>query len=150
MTAPKPEFSRPVEAPRTRGREASHRIDAKPSERQALARRFGLLTLDRLEAEVRLTLGAGGVVRLEASFAADIVQECVVTLEPVPGAIAEEFTLLFAAPQDKRTLVLDSDEESVEPLADGRIDIGEAVAQQLSLALDPYPRVPGASLDPPA
>ncbi len=95
---------------------------------------------------MRLTLGADGVVRLDASFAAELVQECVVTLEPVPSSIAEEFTLLFAATRDQRTVVLDSAEETVEPLADGRIDIGEAVAQQLSLALDPYPRRAPASI----
>jgi uncharacterized metal-binding protein YceD (DUF177 family) len=143
-----PEFSRPVDAPRAPGREATHRIAAIATECGALAKRFGLVTLDRLEAEVRLTLGAAGVVRLDASFAADLVQECVVTLEPVPSHVAEEFVLLFAASRDQRTVVLDSDDETVEPLADGRIDIGEAVAQQLSLALDPYPRAPGASLDP--
>jgi hypothetical protein len=31
---------------------------------------------------------------------------------------------------------------------DGRIDLGEAVAQQLAIALDPYPRAPGAGLGP--
>ena len=43
--------------------------------------------------------------------------------------------------------MLDGDAEPVEPLDDGMIDIGEAVAQQLSLALDPFPRAPGAVLD---
>jgi hypothetical protein len=30
-------------------------------------------------------------------------------------------------------------------LIDGEIDLGEAVAQQLAVALDPYPRAPGAA-----
>ena len=38
-------------------------------------------------------------------------------------------------------------EEPPEPLIGGMIDIGEAVAQQFALALDPYPRKPQAKLE---
>jgi uncharacterized metal-binding protein YceD (DUF177 family) len=91
--------------------------------------------------------GAAGI-RLEASLAAAVVQECVVTLEPVPAELSEDFTIIYGAPaaEDElleRGLAEDGD---FEPLAGAEIDIGEAVAQQLSLALDPYPRAPGASL----
>jgi hypothetical protein len=36
------------------------------------------------------------------------------------------------------------EEDPAEELTDGRIDLGEVVAQQLAVALDPYPRAPGA------
>ena len=137
-----PEFSRPVEAPRTTGRPATHKIAANADERAALAQRFGLLSLDRLEAEVRLERLAGGLVRLSSTLSADAVQACVVTLEPVPARIAEEFSMLYGEGEDLRDVTLDGEEEPVEPLEGGRIDIGEAVAQQLSLALDPFPRAP--------
>jgi hypothetical protein len=118
-----------------------HRIEATPGERAALARRFGLRSLDRLAAEVRLAPFGRGV-RLEAALEADVVQDCVVSLQPVPGKVADRFTLVYGeAPA--------GDEETVvEPLEGDTIDIGEAVAQQLSLALDPYPRAPGAAIDP--
>ena len=42
-------------------------------------------------------------------------------------------------------MALDNPEdEIIEPLIGDSIDIGEAVAQQLSVAMDPYPRVVGA------
>ena len=137
-----PEFARAVELPRAIGRLTIHAVAADAAERAALARRFSLLSLDRLEAEVRLERLEGGVVRLTASFAAEAVQECVVTLEPVPARIAEDFTVLYGAAEAGRDIVLDSEAEPVEPLEGGRIDIGEAVAQQLSLSLDPFPRAP--------
>ncbi len=137
-----PEFARAVEAPRAVGRPATHAVAANAAERAALARRFSLLSLDRLEAEVRLERLEGGVVRLTASLVAEAVQECVVTLEPVPARLAEDFTVLYGAPEAARDIVLDSEAEPVEPLEGGRIDIGEAVAQQLSLSLDPFPRAP--------
>jgi hypothetical protein len=39
----------------------------------------------------------------------------------------------------------DDDPDDIETEA-GIADLGEALAQQLSLALDPYPRTPGAEL----
>jgi hypothetical protein len=47
-------------------------------------------------------------------------------------------------------VVLNGAAELVEPLPSDILDIGEAVAQQLSLALDPYPRAPGAIAGAPA
>jgi len=138
------EFSRMIELPLAVGAETGATIAAEPAEREALARRFSLLALDRLEAEVRLARLEGGLVRLEATLEADLVQECVVTLEPVPTHLAERFSLLYGAVADAREILLEGEAETVEPLAGPRLDIGEAVAQQMSLALDPFPRAPGA------
>jgi len=71
----------------------------------------------------------------------------VVTLEPVASHVTDSFSLLYGRSQnDASEVVLSGEAELVEPLEGGVIDIGEAAAQQLSLALDPYPRAPGAGL----
>ena len=137
-----PEFARIVDVPRAVGRQSTHAIAANEQERAALAGRFALLSLDRLEAEVRLEGLERGFVRLTASLTAEVVQSCVVTLEPVPCRIADDFTVLYGAAEAARDILLDGEAEPVEPLEGGRIDIGEAVAQELSLALDPFPRAP--------
>jgi len=137
-----PEFARAVDVPRAAGRQSTHAIAANDHERAALAARFALLSLDRLEAEVQLEGLEGGLVRLTASLKAEVVQSCVATLEPVPSRIAETFTLLYGAAENGPDIVLDGEAETIEPLDGGKIDIGEAVAQQLSLALDPFPRAP--------
>ena len=111
-----------------------------------MAQRFALLALDWLDAKVTLTPMAG-FGRLAADFEADVVQACTITLEPVPSRLVESFTLTYGPAEDEGEIVLDGDSETVEPLDDGVIDIGEAVAQQLSLALDPFPRAPGVSID---
>ncbi len=146
---PVPEFTRTVDVSRLAAGEKRWEIAATESERAALARRFGLLDLPRLEAAVRLTRIAGGFVRLEAELVADVVQSCVVTLEPVANRIEEPFSLLYGAIQEDAAaeVVLSGEAEIVEPLRDGVIDIGEVVAQQLSLALDPYPHKPGATVE---
>jgi uncharacterized metal-binding protein YceD (DUF177 family) len=144
------EFARPIEIARLNRGEQQFKIAANPEERAALARRFDLIGLDRLEADVRLAAVAGGLVRLEADFAAEAIQSCVVTLTPVKARVAERFTLLYGAGGEASEVTLDGAAETIEPITDGVIDIGEAVAQQLSLALDPFPHAPGAALARPA
>jgi uncharacterized metal-binding protein YceD (DUF177 family) len=138
------ELSRPIDIDKLPPGGAIHEIAATAAERAGLARRFMLLALDRLEARVGLQRLAGGLIRLDAKLAADVVQECVVTLEPVPSRIEDSFTLLYGAAADEASeITLSGEAELVEPLTGTTIDIGEAVAQQLSLALDPFPRAPG-------
>jgi uncharacterized metal-binding protein YceD (DUF177 family) len=142
-----PEFSRRIDGLRLSPGGEKYEIAAKPEERAALAKRFDLLALDRLEAKVRVTPMAGGYYRLAADFEAELSQACAVTSEPVPAHIAESFTLTYGPVEEETEIVLDGEAEPIEPLDDGMIDIGEAVAQQLSLSLDPFPRAPGAALE---
>jgi uncharacterized metal-binding protein YceD (DUF177 family) len=135
-----------VDAPRLVGRVARHNIAASPEERAALALRFGLVAIDRFYSQVELEQMVGGLVRLSATLTADVVQTCVVTLEPVPTTVEESFTLLYGSTDDEDETILNGDDEIIEPLESGQIDIGEAVAQQLSLSLDPFPRAPQAEL----
>jgi uncharacterized metal-binding protein YceD (DUF177 family) len=142
-----PEFSYRIDSLRLSPTGGTYAIVAKPDERAALAKRFDLLALDKLEAKVTVTPMAGGYYRLAADFVADLTQACAITSEPVPAHLAESFTLTYGSVEEASEIVLDGDTEPVEPLDDGMIDIGEAVAQQLSLSLDPFPRAPGAALE---
>jgi len=152
------EFPRPIDLSRIGSVETAYDIGADADERAALARRFDLLGLGRLEAHVtlrRVQGGGGTVLRLKGHISADVTQACVVTLEPVAGRIEQDFAVLYGdqdeAAADAREITIDADaEESVEPWpqggSEGTLDIGEAVAQELGLALDPYPHAPGAAL----
>jgi uncharacterized metal-binding protein YceD (DUF177 family) len=141
-----PELSRIVSITRLGDDEARYLITASDTERTALARRFNLVAVDRFTADVRISRQAQGGIRLKAAIEADIVQECVVTLEPFASRVADDFTLVYRRQVAQQSEILDVDEDEFEPLEGEAIDIGEAVAQQLSLALDPFPRAPGAGL----
>ena len=147
MTIVPPEFSRRVELSRLGALEAIYPITAEPGEREALARRFDLLSLDRLVAEVRLQRIGGEMVRVSGHFSADVAQACVVSLEPVASAIEQDFSVLYGPSQPGKSVMVDLETDVAESFDGDAIDIGEAVAQQLALALDPYPRAPGASLE---
>ncbi len=131
-------------------------VRAEPHERAALAHRFGLLELTALEATGRLERAPGSAeLRFHGLLEAAVVQECVVSLEPVPAQIRHmvERRYLRAegqAPQPSEpglaTFDGDGDDEDEVELVHGRtIDLGEALAEELALALDPYPRAPEAA-----
>jgi uncharacterized metal-binding protein YceD (DUF177 family) len=140
------EFSRPVTADRIGTNWATYDLDATEAERAALARRFGLIAIDRLVGQARLKRGRGGeVIEFQAHLEASVRQACIVSLEPVPEEIDEDFSLDFASYPDGEGPD-DHDLEAPEPIENGVIDLGEVLAQQLALALDPYPRAAGAEI----
>lgn len=148
---PAPEFSRIVRADAVHRADVVETIEATEAERKALAERFELEAIDRLVATVRLRSVRGGqMVRVAGELEADVVQTCVVTLDPVPAQVTESFGALFAPesmiPKEEDEIDIDpnlSEEDIPEPMVNGRIDIGELTAQHLSLALDPYPHAEG-------
>ena len=147
---PAPEFSHAVAVESLEDGETVIDIEADADERAALARRFGLLALDSLTAKVGLTPVDGGLVRVHGTLAAKVTQACVVTLEPVMTRVEGSFERLYGAgaPEEAGGPITDADaEESPEPFTHGAVDVGEAVAEQLALELDPFPRPPGAAFD---
>lgn len=152
MTAAKSEFSHVVALEELRGGTVRRSIEAGEPERRGLATRFGLSAIDSLTAKVSLeSLAKGRLVLAKGEFTADVTQTCVVTLQPLPRKVTESFVLRFAVePETGESPVIDVDptaEDEPEPIEGGSVDIGELVAQHLSLALDPYPRVVDAELE---
>ncbi|MGE5546535.1 MAG: YceD family protein [Solirubrobacterales bacterium] len=149
---PPSEFPRPVRAEQVPNPGLELDIVADPTERAALAHRFGIVAVESLTAHLRLKpFRSGEVIRLTGKLSADVVQTCVVTLEAVPGHVEEEIDMTFghapSAEDDEADLELSfEDEDPPDPIVGGIIDVGEAVAEHLALALDPFPRKPGASV----
>jgi uncharacterized metal-binding protein YceD (DUF177 family) len=142
------EFSRLVPLAQLSARPFRQRIEATAEERERLSRRLDLISLGRLVAEVELRRQSHEVIHLEAQFAAEFEQCCAVTLEPVRGAVSDRFSLIYGpAPEKEQEIALTIDEPAFEPLNGNSIDIGEAVAQELSLALPIFPRDPEARID---
>ena len=145
---PHPEFSRVVPLTRVGAEPFRREIAATEAERAALARRFDLVALDRLSATVELARERGGTILLRAEFAAEFAQNCIVTLDPVPGLLRESFALRYGPPEKEPEAALGSDDEpAFEPLEGEAIDIGEAVAQEFSLALPLFPRAGGVAVE---
>lgn len=142
-----PEFSR-LERIDTIGEGArSVSITADATERAALAERFGLLAVDRLEATFRVQRDAAGVVA-RGEVCASVVQACSVTEEPLPVTVSEDVALRFVTEQEaaaEEEIELDLDALDTMPYDGAAIDLGEAAAETMALALDPFPRGPNAA-----
>ena len=128
-------------------------IVASDGERAALAKRFGFLGLPAFAARVTVDRRIGGQVVVEGRLRGKIVQACVLTLDPVTQDLDDAFRLVFkkdlADERDPESgeAVLSAHADSPEPLSGNLLDVGEIVAEQLSLLADPYPRRPGAKLE---
>ncbi|TYO91579.1 YceD family protein [Oceanicella actignis] len=121
---------------------------ATEDERAALARRYGVLEVGAFSTSGRIEPEKNGW-RMRGVVRARVTQSCVVSLEPVEQVIEEPFSRLYlpGAP-DPETLGPDLDpdaEDPPEPLGE-TLDPGEAAAEAAALAIDPYPRRPGAAL----
>lgn len=141
------ELSRRLDVGRLGGVVRTDRIDADAAERAGLARRLAVDAILSLHAETRTArLPGGGAIAVEGRLTAEIVQRCVVTLEPFSSKVTAEFRRTFttaASPVD-REIVIDAERDEPEPLEGDVIDLGEIVAEELALAIDPYPRSPEA------
>lgn len=139
-----PEFSRPFVLARIGPEGRREVLVADAVERTALARRFGILSIESLRADLMLRPEPDGAVRAVGRLEAEVTQSCVVTLEPVPQRVEEAVALRFL-PSGQQPDEGPDEIDEIETEG-GVADLGEAVAEELALALDPYPRAPGATL----
>lgn len=145
MSAPVPELHRPFSLARIGPQGAEVTVTAAAEECAALARRFRLPAIAALTCRFRLRREPAGVVVGEGELAAEITEVCVVTLDPFPASVGESFIVRFV-PEPAASEEIDIEAVDEIPYSGDSIDLGEAAAQQLALALDPYPRKPGAEL----
>lgn len=132
-------------------------FDAREDERAALARRLDIPMVESLKADVMVEAWRSEGVRIVGRYSADVVQSCVVTLEPVRQAIEEEIDLIFVPEQSRLArptstvdgeIHLDPEGEDIpETYSGDRLDFGEILSELLALALDPYPRAPGIDFE---
>ncbi len=142
-----PEFSRAINVDQVKRLTGTSHIEADEAERAALVRRFGLSSLDRLEADYDLVEENGAIVA-KGRVRAVLAQSCVASGAPVPETIDSEMLLRFV--EEGADVVpgeeLELDAEDYDTIGfDGQaIDMGEAVAETMALAMTPYPRSPQA------
>ena len=151
------EFSHVVEVDRIGPPGLQVHLEADQAARTALARRLRILEIQSLKADLMLAPEAlPGHFRLTGRLEAEVDQACVVSLEPVRQHVSEAVLRRFgpeieakpaAEPDEDEAEWLDPDaDDPPDPVMGGQIDLGDVVAEELALGLDPYPRKPGAEV----
>lgn len=139
------EFSRIVDT-RSIGNDPL-RLEATSEERAALAARFAIVAVERLIAEVELE-PVKGCIQATGTLTAAIIQSCAISSEDLPVTIAEPLAFRFvpaAGPgRPDEEVELEADELDEIEFTGTQFDLGEAVAQSLALAIDPFLEGPNA------
>lgn len=135
-----------------RGLDVERRASA--SELVAITQELDLVSCDSLTARYRIKPVAGGGYRVSGDIAAAVEQRCIVSLEPVASKVAAPIEVEYW-PGGRRD---DADDEGeiealsaaeIEPLLNGRLDVGRIIFEQLAASLDPYPRKDGVAFEAP-
>ena len=156
MTDIKLEFSRLFDTG-TVGRDPKKIVlEANKEECAALAARLDLISIESISASLRVArTGRGPVFRVKGVLVANVVQRCVASLDPLVAHVDEQVEFRYGpagGPAGKSASDLDlsiefDDQDPPEPMTGDLIELGEPIAQFLSLALDPYPQLPNLDKD---
>jgi uncharacterized metal-binding protein YceD (DUF177 family) len=120
-------------------------VEAKPDECRKLAARMGICAIQSLSCRFDLRRGPNDRVDATGLLRARVRQTCVVSLDPFDADLVEAFSLRFV-PEGQESEQVDIESDDEIPYLGGILDLGEAAAEQLALALDPFPRKPGAEM----
>ena len=132
-------------------------LQADQAIRNAVADVGGLREVLSVQASFDVTPMSGGRFQVAGHVRARVGQTCVVTLEEIENDIDEPIDLIFAPPEQipQMAALVDEAEEGdeetpdpPEPIENGMIDLGRVATDALYLAVDPYPRKPGAVFEP--
>jgi uncharacterized metal-binding protein YceD (DUF177 family) len=139
------EFSRPVRVDTIGDGKRAVAITADEAERAAVAARFDLVAIDRLDADLSVWREGGGIT-VTGTVVAAVTQACSVTDEPLAVRIEEPVALRFVDTLDLADEIeLEETALDTVEIEGGIIDLGEAAAETMALALDPFPRGPNAA-----
>jgi len=137
-----------VAPPREGGRSFDVSVTANDEECRGLARWLELPAVRSLSGRLTVRRLRGGMVRVSGRFDALVVQTCVVTLEPfeqrVEGTLSRDYSEGDARRSAAEILVDLEEDDPPDPVEAQGIDVGHLLAEELALALDPYPRGPHA------
>lgn len=129
-------------------------VDANEAERIAIAKAMNILSVERFVAELSVTPLRGGL-RAQGHLDANVTQASTVSFEPVTETIRETIDRVFLpaakeghAPTPGSEVFIDLEDDDFPDHIDGpEVDLSALLLETLALALDPYPRLPGESLE---
>lgn len=141
-----PELHRPMAADRIGFSGLEVTVEATAAECAALAERMDIPAIEALHCVLKLTRVGEGRIDAAGHLRARVVQTCVVSLDDFTADVDEAFRLRFVPAGEESDEIDAGDPVDEVGYEAGMLDLGEVTAEQLGLALDPYPRRPGAEL----
>ena len=130
-------------------------ITASAAERDRIADWEGAVSVGLFEGRVSVRRLSSTRFSYQAELTADVVQTCVVTLEPVSARISRRFSrsLHYVPVHYGETggavSLASADDNAPEEIDSLKFDLAAPLLEEFSLAVEPYPRAPGVEFEPP-
>jgi hypothetical protein len=140
LKQPTLEFSRPFEIARLPNSGSHEKLEATAAEREALAKRMQVPALHTLTAKLLVKPWRGGGVKVTGDLTADIEHVSVISLEVFIQSYDIPVERYFSP---ESHAALEEDDDMIDVIEGGSLDLGELLAETLALELDQYPRKPG-------
>ena len=144
------EFSRVLDLNLVEKKATEKKIEASHEECHLLAKRFSIIDVVSLKAGYVLNRRKQkevGDFLLRVNMEAEILQSCILTLNNVQESIHESFSIIFQinsincdVNDEGKEVFINIDDEDIEYIEDMEVDLGEYVAEYLSLYMNAYPR----------
>ncbi|MDG1707638.1 MAG: DUF177 domain-containing protein [Emcibacteraceae bacterium] len=144
------ELSRPFNLERVQKVGSHLKVEADGHECEKLAERFSITKMVSLNADCvlkKLAQKHKGDFLLNVKMEAEVIQQCVLTLNDVPESIEEEFSVIFQIMREsgddkaeEAEVTFNLEDDDVEMISGFDIDVGEYIAEYLALSMNPYPR----------
>lgn len=132
-------------------------IRPEPKDLPALAEALDVLSVQSVQASMTLHRTKKSI-RVRGYVKAVVIQNCVVSLEPVRQRLNEEIDRTYVASRDEveqvfknmnanREMMIDPDEiDPPEVIENGRLDLAAIALEHVILGIDLYPRAKGADV----
>ena len=143
-----PELHRPVLLDRIGPAGLDVNVEASAAECAALAARMQVPAVHAFVCTFHVVRDDAAHFTAFGRLRATITQTCIVSAEDFQTEVEEDFRIRFV-PAGEESEVIDPDSDDDLPYEGNSIDLGEVASEQLGLAIDPYPRMPGAELPEP-
>ena len=131
-----PELHRPMLLDRIGPNGLDVTVEATPAECAALAARMQLPAVHAVSCTFHLVREDRDTILARGHLKARVTQTCIVSLEDFEAPVEEVFRICFV-PAGEETDDLDPESDDEIPYEGNVIDLGEAAAEQLALALAP-------------
>lgn len=112
----------------------TYQLEATKPECDVLAERFDIPQIEHFNANIHLY--RDDFVHVKGEINVAMKRQSVVSLKMFSQNMHENFDVLFSEEPPNNT------KEIVDEIMNGRIDLGEVLAEQFGLALDPFPHAP--------
>ena len=128
-------------------------VGATREEREVIAERLNVTSVELLQAKLHASPIKGGI-QVQGRVEAKVTQPCVITFVPVVQSISETFARVFLHGREEEytgppgaEVFIDLEGEDLPDYFEGpEVDFSDLILEAVALAIDPYPKAPGAEV----